>query len=62
MGNLKGTQVNKLDGGNGRLSSTNDSVVLLVCAMAVAGTTLVADEAVKLRQTKDIEVFGVNES
>ena len=62
MGNLKGTQVNKIDGGNGRLSSTNDSVVLLVCAMAVAGTTLVADEAVKLIQTKDIEVFGVNES
>lgn len=60
MGNLIGVNTNKKDGGLGRLNSTNDSVVLIVAAMLVAGTTLVQDQAKVLIQTKDIEEKGVN--
>lgn len=62
MGNLEGTNINKIDGGNGRLSATNSRVFLLVSAMALATSTLVANEPVKLIQTKDIESYGVNAS
>lgn len=62
MGNLDGTNVNKIDGGLGRLNSTNDDVILLVGAIPVTGTTLVQDEAITLIQAKDIEDLGVNES
>lgn len=62
MGNLEGTNINKIDGGNGRLSATNARVFLLVGAMALSTSTLVANESVKLIQTKDIEAYGVNAS
>ena len=60
MGNLDGINVNKIDGGLGRLNSTNDDVVLLVSAMPITGTTLVLDKAETLIETKDIEALGVN--
>ncbi len=62
MGNLDGTNINKIDGGNGRLSGTNARVFLLVSAMAFAQSTLVANTPVKLIQTKDVEGYGVNEA
>lgn len=62
MGNLQGTNINKIDGGNGRLSDTNARIFLLVGAMAVGTSTLAANTAVRLIQTKDIEEYGVNES
>lgn len=62
MGSLQGTNINKIDGGNGRLSSINNRVFLLVAAMAVSTSTLVANEPVRLIQTKDIEILGVTES
>lgn len=62
MGNLQGTKINKIDGGNGRLSNTNARVFLLVGALAVAGTSLTANESVRLIQTKDIEALGITES
>ena len=62
MGNLDGTNINKIDGGNGRLSATNARVFLLVSAMSLATSTLTANSAVKLIQTKDAEGYGVNES
>lgn len=62
MGNLQGTNINKIDGGNGRLSSTNARVFLLVGAMTLATSTLTANQAERLIQTKDVEAFGVNES
>lgn len=62
MGNLDGTNINKIDGGNGRLSATNARVFLLVSAMSLATSTLIANTSVKLIQTKDAEGYGVNES
>ena len=62
MGNLEGTNINKIDGGNGRLSATNARIFLLVSAMALSTSKLIANESVKLIQTKDIEALGVNES
>lgn len=62
MGNFEGTKINKIDGGNGRLSSTNARVFLIVGAMTITGTTLVANQTERLIQTKDIEALGVTES
>lgn len=62
MGNLEGTNINKIDGGNGRLSATNARVFLLVSSMALGMSTLTANESVKLIQTKDVEAYGVNEA
>ena len=62
MGNLEGIDINKIDGGNGRLSATNSRVFLMVSAMVLGTSTLTAKESVKLIQTKDIEGYGVNES
>lgn len=62
MGNLEGININKIDGGNGRLSATNARIFLMVGAMALGTSTLTANESVKLIQTKDIEGYGVNES
>lgn len=62
MGNLQGTNINKIDGGNGRLSAINERVFLLVSAMDLGNSTLIANESIKLIQTKDIESYGVNES
>ena len=60
MGNLEGTNINKIDGGNGRLSATNNRIFLFVSAMALGTSTLTANESVKLIQTKDVEAYGVN--
>lgn len=62
MGNLQGVNINKIDGGNGRLSDTNDRVVLLVSPIPLTGTSLTVNKAEKLIQTKDFEALGVNES
>ena len=55
MGNLEGTKINKIDGGNGRLSATNARIFLMIGAISLVGSTLQANEAVKLIQTKDVE-------
>ena len=60
MGNLEGTKINKIDGGNGRLSATNARVFLMIGVIAsLAGSTLQANEPVKLIQTKDVEAVGI---
>lgn len=62
MGNLQGTKINKIDGGNGRLTDTNDRVFLLVGSVPTANTSLTANTAVRLIQGRDIEDWGVSES
>ena len=62
MGNLQGTQINKIDGGLGRQTETNDSVVLLVGAVPVGSASIAHNKAVKLIQTKDAENLKINES
>ena len=59
MGNLEGTKINKIDGGNGRLSATNARIFLMIGAISLVGSTLQANEAVKLIQTKDVESVGI---
>ena len=59
MGNLEGTKINKIDGGNGRLSATNARIFLMIGAISLVGSTLQANEAVKLIQTKDVEAVGI---
>lgn len=62
MGNLEGIKINKIDGGNGRLSDTNARIFLLVGAIPLVGATLTEGTAEKLIQTKDLEAFGIKES
>lgn len=62
MGHLQGTQINKLDGGLGRNTDTNDSVVLLVGSIPTGSAKITHGKAVKLIQTKDAEDLGINES
>lgn len=62
MGNLQGVNINKIDGGNGRLSDINDKAVLLVSCMPVTATSLVVNKAERLLQAKDAETLGVTES
>lgn len=62
MGNLQGTQINKIDGGLGRQTETNDSVVLLVGAVPIGSASIAHNKAVKLIQTKDAEDSKINES
>jgi len=62
MGNLNEVNINKIDGGLGRLADTNDSVVLLVMPLATQNTELTTSTAVRLIQTKDAEELGITES
>lgn len=61
MGNLQGTKINKIDGGNGRLTDTNERVFLMVAPCA-SGSSLVNGKAVRLIQVKDIEDLRITES
>ncbi|OBS12722.1 hypothetical protein ATE49_04370 [Elizabethkingia miricola] len=62
MGNLKGTQINKIDGGLGRQADSNDSAILLVGSFPLGDSTIAVGTAVKLIQVKDAEDLGINES
>ena len=62
MGQLEGFKFKKSDGGLGRTESTNDSVFLLVGAMAIAGATLTHAKAETFIQQKDAEALGITES
>ncbi|MRM84514.1 DUF2586 family protein [Riemerella anatipestifer] len=62
MGHLQGVQINKIDGGLGRETDTNDAVVLLVGSIPVGSASITHGTAVKLIQTKDAEDLGINES